>query len=529
MGNTLINIVQQLLKRNRIPFDKEELAFQIQSHPSYPSLHAITGVLDHFNIENVAADVPVNSETLEQLPSCYIVQVNDSTGQNLTVVEKKKSDYILYTTEGKKEKISEEEFLKKFTGIIVAVEKTDTIQTSKKTSKIPQYVGFGIISMLAVFLVLKTTGSVFSISHLLLSIVGIVVSVAIVKQELGLQTSIGDAFCSGADDKKDCDAVLTSKGAEIIKGYKLSDFSILYFSTLTLLTFLEIATPAVSYTISLVAIPITLYSIYYQYAVVKKWCLLCLSIVGLLWVQALIPVLTNTYISSFVPSDYVVLAIIGTSTWLGWSYVKPLISEVTELRKEKIEGVKFKRNYTLFEGMLNKSPQRNTTFDKNQEIVFGNPTSNLEIVVVTNPFCGHCKPVHKQVDEILHKYNDSVKIRIRFNINTEDKSGNAVKITSRLLELYNNNKQKECLEAMSEIYEDGNVDLWLKKWGATNNSDYFLSELEREKEWCKNNAINFTPEILINGRSFPKEYNRSDLIFFIEELEENSQTIMSKI
>ncbi|WP_299137193.1 hypothetical protein, partial [uncultured Tenacibaculum sp.] len=84
---------------------------------------------------------------------------------------------------------------------------------------------------------------------------------------------------------------------------------------------------------------------------------------------------------------------------------------------------------------------------------------------------------------------------IRFNINTEDKSGNAVKVTSRLLELYNNNKQKECLEAMSEIYEEGNVDLWLKKWGATNNSDYFLSELEREKEWCKNNAINFTPEI----------------------------------
>ena len=62
-----------------------------------------------------------------------------------------------------------------------------------------------------------------------------------------------------------------------------------------------------------------------------------------------------------------------------------------------------------------------------------------------------------------------------------------------------------------------------------NNSDYFLAELEREKEWCKENTINFTPEILINGRSFPKEYNRSDLIFFIEELEENSQITISKV
>ncbi|WP_435261353.1 vitamin K epoxide reductase family protein [Tenacibaculum sp. nBUS_03] len=529
MKNSLINIVQQLLKKNKISFDKEELSFQMQSHPSYPSLHAITGVLDHFNIENVAAEVPVNSDTLAQLPSCYIVQVNDSNGLNLTIVERKKNEYIFYTIEGKKEKISEAEFLKRFTGIIVAVEKTDTIQTSKKTSKIPQYIGLGILSCLVAFVILKAPNSVFSFSHLLLSIVGIVVSIAIVKQELGIQTSIGDAFCSGADEKKDCDAVLTSKGAEILKGYKLSDFSILYFSTLALLTFVELATPALAYSISLVAIPVTLYSIYYQYAVVKKWCLLCLSIVGLLWLQALIPVITNIYISSFIPTDYVVLAIIGTSIWVGWSYIKPLITEVTELRKEKIEGVKFRRNFTLFEGMLNKSPQIDTAIDKNQEIVFGNPTSNLEIVVVTNPFCGHCKPVHKQVDEILHKYNNSVKIRIRFNINTEDKNGSAAKVTSRLLELYNNNKKEECLEAMSEIYEDGNVDEWVKKWGATNNSDYFLAELEREKEWCKENAINFTPEILINGRSFPKEYNRSDLIFFIEELEENSQITISKV
>jgi len=528
MGNTLINIVQQLLKKNRISFDKDELAFQIQSHPSYPSLHAITGVLDHFNIENVAADVPINLETLGQLPTSYIAQVNNSTGQNLIVVEKKKSDYFLYTIEGKKEKVSGEEFLKMFTGIIVAVEKTNAIQTNKKTNKTTQYIGLGIVSLLATFIILKTTGSVFSISHLLLSIVGIIVSIAIVKQELGLQTYIGDAFCSEADDKKDCDAVLTSKGAEIVKGYKLSDFSILYFLTLTFVIFVEMETPSLVYSISLVAIPVTLYSIYYQYAVVKKWCLLCLSIVGLLWLQALIPVVTNTYISSFVPTDFIALAIIGTSIWLGWSYIKPLIAEVTELRKEKIEGVKFKRNFTLFEAMLHKSSQLDTTIDKNQEIVFGNPTSNLEIVVVTNPFCGHCKPVHKQVDEILHKYNNTVKIRIRFNINTEDKNGNAVKVTTRLLELYNNNKQEECLEAMSEIYEEGDVASWLKKWGESKNNDYFLTELEKEKEWCKNNAINFTPEILINGRSFPKEYNRSDLIFFIEELEENNQLIMSK-
>ena len=79
---------------------------------------------------------------------------------------------------------------------------------------------------------------------------------------------------------------------------------------------------------------------------------------------------------------------------------------------------------------------------------------------------------------------------------------------------------------MSEIYEEGNVEAWLKKWGSCNNINYYVSELEKGSNWCKENTINFTPEILINGKSFPKEYNRTDLIFFIEELEENSKPLV---
>ncbi|WP_299126106.1 vitamin K epoxide reductase family protein, partial [uncultured Tenacibaculum sp.] len=295
LKDTLINLVQRLLRKNRISFDKEELSFQIQSHPSYPSLHAITGVLDHFNIENVAADVPVNTETLLQLPDCFIAQVTTENGKDLIVVERKKLDYTLYDSDNKKEKLSESEFLQKFTGIIVAVEKTEESTSAKTSSNVTSVLALGALSLLALFMVYQSSPSLYTVAYLLPSIVGLVTSIAIVKQELGLKTSIGDAFCSGADDKKDCDAVLTSKGAEIIKGYKLSDFSILYFIGLTSLTFLQITNPVISYTISLVAIPVTLYSIYYQYAVVKKWCLLCLSIVGVLWLQALAPVLTNTY------------------------------------------------------------------------------------------------------------------------------------------------------------------------------------------------------------------------------------------
>ncbi|MGG8497137.1 vitamin K epoxide reductase family protein [Tenacibaculum sp. TC6] len=524
MKNSLNLLVEQLLRKNQIPFDKEELRFQIESHPSYPSLHAITGVLDHFNIENVAADVPVNKETIEQLPECYLVQIKGDKGQSLVVVQKKDTDYIIYNSEGKKKKITESEFLSLFTGIIVAVEKTDSVSspTKSKATKTARYVGAIILTGLVTFLTLKNSNSVSNVLHLALSFLGLLISAAIVKQELGLHTSIGDAFCSGVDDKKDCDAVLTSKGAELIRGYKLSDFSILYFSILATLTFVQISSPLLSYAISLVAIPITIYSIYYQYAVVKKWCMLCLSIVGVLWLQAAIPLVTGIVVPELTLNNLMIFGLISITSWLGWSYIKPLMKEVTDLRKDKVEATKFKRNFALFEGMLNKAPFVDTTITSKEEIVLGNKQANLELVIVTNPFCGHCKPVHKQVEEILNKYNDKVKIKIRFNINPDDRESNTVKITSKLLEIYKERGEATCLVAMNEIYEEGNSAIWLKNWGECKDVDTFVDELKIEKEWCKNNGINFTPEILINGKSFPKEYNRTDLVFFIEELEESS-------
>lgn len=126
----MIKIVQPFLKKNAILFDKEELIFQIQSHPSYPSLHAITGVLDHFNIENIAAQVPVEKETLISLPNTFIAQIHDKKRHELVFVERKKSNIYIFGTDGE-QKLSEEDFLKIFTGIILAVEKGENTNTEK--------------------------------------------------------------------------------------------------------------------------------------------------------------------------------------------------------------------------------------------------------------------------------------------------------------------------------------------------------------------------------------------------------------
>lgn len=522
MKNSLLQIVQKLLSKNKIAFDKKELDFQIQSHPSYPSLHAITGVLDHFNIENIAAEVPVSLETLQQLPTTFIAQIKTDKGDDLATISRNKSQYSIIS-ELKNDTTTETEFLKIFTGIIVAVEK-DENEVKKQENSLPSILLLSSLALLIGFTLINKNIGIANILFIALSILGIIASYSILKQELGESTIIGNAFCSGNNEKKDCDAVLSSKGAEIIKNHKLSDLSILYFSGLLLTSFLTTNFNTL-YIISFLGLPITLYSIYYQNSVVKSWCTLCLSIVGILWLQAAV---AFTQVSSFTTflnlsvNSIIITTISFLITYIVWHFVKPLFKKVIELESDKIEAVKFKRNFNLFDTLLNKSPRIETRINSDTEIIFGNKNANLEIIIITNPFCGHCKPVHKTINKILDRYPDLVKIVVRFNVPIENPEANGTIVSSRLIELYNEKDINECKNAMDDIYGGMKLDKWISKWNKTTNFNLYSKTLQIEKEWCTNNSINFTPEILINGKSFPKEYKREDLLFFIEDLEESN-------
>lgn len=528
MKNPLFQIVQKLLSKNKIAYDKKELAFQIQSHPSYPSLHAITGVLDHFNIENIAAEVPTDTNTLQQLPDTFIAQVNTDKGSDLVTVSKsdKGNSYSIFSSTEKEKIVTESDFIQQFTGIIVAVEKTESITTPKESKTFINLILLAAITTITALLISQKI-ELFSTLHIVLSILGIIASYSILKQELGENTVIGEAFCSGNDEKKDCDAVLNSKGAEIIKGHKLSDLSVLFFAGLTLSS-LAVDQFNIIYAISFLALPITLYSIYYQYRIVKSWCTLCLSIVGVLWLQAGLAFLNTENLTSLITLDNYSVLITTLSfltVYISWRYVKPLVKEVIELRKEKIESVKFKRNFELFNNMLQKSPKLNTVIPNTNEIVFGNKDATLEIVIITNPFCGHCKPVHTVVDDILRKYDHLVKVVTRFNVYAEDPNNNGTKVASTLINIYNTQGETTCKKAMDEIYEGANYESWLSTWDNGADTKTSIAVLENEKKWCTENGINFTPEILINGKAFPKEYGRTDLVYFIEDLEENYKNI----
>ena len=528
-------LVQQLLSFNTISIDKKELQFQIESHPSYPSLHAVTGVLDHFNVDNLALDVPKNEETILQLPRAFLAQVETTEGKEFVVVINKGLNYQLINSLKNNTTVTIKKFLSQFTGIMVAVEKTEFTNESKKSKSISYQLLLALTFTLATGIFLLIKPSLLSFLFLKTCIVGLALSTAIKKQEQGEQTVLGNAFCSGKTDKKDCNAVLASKGAQIIGNYKLSDISLVYFMSLSVSVFsltllqLNLTAPII---MSLLAIPITIYSIYYQAIVLKTWCTLCLSIIGILWIQAAISLIDTSVLSTssilWIPLAITVLSFLSILSI--YTILYPKFTELNALKKSKIEFFKFKRNFMLFNSLLQKSKSIDTYIDDNlSAIVLGNKEAKVQITIVTNPFCIYCKPIHTLIENIHKKYPNEVGLQIRFSANPKDKSSSGTKVVTRLLELYKTKGIELCMEAMSSIFMDEDETSWFKEYGECRDINYYCKVLEKQSNWCIENNINFTPVILINGKFFPKEYDRNDLILFIEDLHENCYMEMAEL
>ena len=523
MNNDLRNLLSFYLKQVGISINNDELKLQIISHPSYPSLHAVTGVLDHFRIENLAVEVPKDKETLSQLPEVFFTLIESNNVKDYVVATKSnKASITVHYGNKNKTNTSIDDFINEWTGIVVVAEKNEvTIESQDNNRK-------GLVNtiyivcvglLLATFFFAKP--SLFGIVHFVLSLIGIVISILIVKHELGYQSKSVEKLCS-ASKATSCNAVFNSKGATIFKNFKLSDICLVYFIALVV-SWLIMVNMSVGFLslvlLALLSLPVTLYSIYYQSVVVKKWCPLCLAIVAVLWLQCLsiLAFTINVELASISIPEIFVLIISFLICLALWVFIKPLVEKEQKLEKLQIEHYRFKRNFNLFNAVFQMQDVVDTVIPDIDEIVLGEKEAPINITLVTSPLCYYCKATHSVVERLLEQYSNTVSITLRFNINIEDKNAIVYKIVNTFHELYKADIN-DFMKAIHEAYsENADLEKWLIKWDRSSGIDYETT-LGRQKEWCHENGINFTPAVYVNGKAFPKEYDKDDLSYFIEDL-----------
>ena len=523
-------LLDYLVTSNYLEIDHHDIKLQLLAHPEYPSLKSFTDTLDYFEIENIAATIP--TEYLDKLPENFLTLFETDEGKKLVLISQKISDKKIKIIDEEKNKksILKEDFLKKWDPTIIAIEPKLKGKKSR-TNKIPDFLPLALIITFAVVIFGITNFDINAMAYYLVSLIGGYLSYLIAKEELGFNTPSVVKFCTKYANTS-CTDVINDKGSKIFNLIALSDMAVAYSLTTLLFLIFRGFDNSLFFTLGAAALPVLLYSVFYQWRVLKKWCLLCLSIASISIIQFLITALNNVSFA-FPVNEFLYFTFTFALTFYSWSIIKSKIKASRDLESTQIEFTKFKRNYKLFTSALgSQSVVKKGEIDQPEHTMsFGNSKALLKIIAVTNPLCGFCKASFELYSKLLTTHNDRIQITFVFNVHPDTEKNKAAQIAHRLLETYYNEGKDIALTAFKTWFRDRDINSWQKEHGISSKKD-FEKKLELQSKWCSSNGINYTPATILNERIYPKEYEINDLVFFVDNLiadkEQTSQNTLKE-
>lgn len=393
------------------------------------------------------------------------------------------------------------------------------IEKSNSRKQSVLYAGIVVLIGLMVSWLISNTGSGNIIAATTITIVkllGVAITVLLLVYEIDKTNSFVKSICS-AGKQTNCDAVLNGKAGKIL-GMGWGEIGFFYFASTTLFLLL----PGLAFMnklpwlaiASYLAAPYIVFSIYYQWKVVKQWCPLCLAVQAVLameitWAIAYYWASPLTYpfaVSNAIMSvAFCILVVIIT-----WYILKPIIVNAKTAPGYNAAYKRLLYNPEIFNSLLQ---QQTTAPDGWQKIGIdiGNPSAPTTILKVCNPYCGPCAKAHPVLEEII-KHNSNVKVKVIFTA-TNNENDEANRPVKHLLAI----ASKEIIEITAQALDD---------WYLADKKDYknFAAKypmngelkaqeakIEMMSKWCSDAEITATPTFFINGKRLPETYNINEL------------------
>lgn len=509
------NFLFQYLEKEKITIDKEEFVYQIQSHPDYPTLLSISDTLSFFGIKNAA--LIVKKEEIKLLPNKFIAFLKEGKSEaNLFFVEINDNSYNQISYK-KKSSITINELQEKWQDIVLVVEK-DEEETLKKSKNYLPFFGM-VLMLIVIFRIFKS--NFYTNSFLLFPILGILFSIAALKDLFGAKSEIINNLCN-ITSSTDCDSVVKSNKWKIFQYINFSDLSIVFFSSQLVCLLIAIFSNSTIDFFSFqklllsLSIPLIFVSLYYQKFIEKKWCPICLSITVLIILE-----FCSFYKIKFslCLNESIIFGFIYFSILYFWKWIKSLLINQKELKEFQIKSNRFQRNYNLFKNNLLSS---NKFELPNSPIILGNRDSKIIISVITSPFCGHCSQVHQILDKIIANHYSDLQIKIIIKTDIFNEIEERKDFYRTLLNIYFDNGEFEFINKLKEWFINKNIKEWLLKNKIENTNSIKVDDIYSNlNDWCKENNFNYTPAIFINGYEYPDLYDRENLEFFIRDIKED--------
>lgn len=510
----MVHLVKKFLKKNNYNDKDEEFETSYLSHPNYPSLYALTDTLNLIGVENIAARIP--KEQFIELPQYFISMLDN----NFILVNKKENYVEIESLKGKKTKLSFDDFLNKWSQIVVAIEPNEKIANKTNQNKTKWYLFLLPCITLLTLSIIINPHTLYSAILLFTSILGVGIGYFIIQEKLGTTNEFTSKICNLGNNTS-CDSVIKSTKGEISKWLDLSDLTILFFGTNLFTLVINPNTFKVISFLSLLSIPVVIYSFWLQKIELKKWCALCLSISFIIILQSLVNVvivapfqfnLNNTLF--YILSLTIVVSI--------WFTLKAFLFENKDLTDDNNKLKRFKRNFSIFNSLTKKITFLEN-FDTLNGIQFGDSKAINKLTLFLSPSCGHCHTAFKEAYELQQMYPEKFSFEVLFNINPENNENPFRSIVESLLLIHSLNPEKAKEAIIDWHLHRFEIDKWKDKWLInTSNNEDIIYEIQKQYGWCFVNNFNYTPIKIINQKLYPQDYSISDFKYFINEVEEET-------
>jgi protein-disulfide isomerase/uncharacterized membrane protein len=526
IANTLL-----LLEKLKIPFTKDYVDTSLRQHPAFPSLLCISDTLDDMRIENASLRIP--KDKINEIDGSFIAHINER-GENFVYVEKVEGDQVRFFNTSQ-EWVTEpvETFNAKWDGVILVAEtSTDSREPGYTTNKKKEgmnAVRLPFVLTAALILLVVTawlrlgdaTGMGIAYALLLfLKVAGTITSVLLLIQTIDSKNPFTNQICQ-LNKKTDCNSILQSKAATVFGFLSWSEAGLFYFGGGLLALLFGAGDAAVLKTLlylNILALPYTIYSVYYQARVAKLWCVLCLIVQGIFWLEF---ASGFTYLmegGGFEPTinTFLVLLVSFLLPVVIWVFMKPFVVRAQQFKPLQIDYNRLKRNPDIFNSFLSTQPAV-TIPPGVSNVVMGNPEADYTITMVTNPYCGPCADAHRKLEELLQSYGEHFRLVTIFTA-SKDAEDRRTKVARHMIGLYQELGAQGSVAAFHDWYSSPSkdYDVWAAKYPIKQNGTNLEEIIEGHVKWCEASNIAFTPAIFVNGHQMPETYQLEDLKYFIK-------------
>ncbi|WP_019990225.1 vitamin K epoxide reductase family protein [Rudanella lutea] len=508
-----------LIQVARLPITAKTVKEELYLHPDFPSLLAMSDLLTEWKVSNLATRIRPEQLVEIPLPAIVYLEINGGYFAPVRKVTNERVEWL--DTQRGWQTDSLTDFSRKWNGVILLIEPDESSgeanyqqkkrEAALQNARLPMVIG-GLILCLICMGGLFLPQAVFNNGPLwgllLTKLTGIVVTTLLLWSTIDADNSLLRSLCS-LDNRTDCNSVLTSKAAKLWGWLGWAEIGFTYFagSFLALLMGLSTAQPAVLswlIVLNVLALPYTLYSVYYQYRVAKSWCTLCLLVQVLLWAefalgaphwQSITPVVNGQTIALFGLAFLVPI--------IGWVFLKKPLQDATQvfpLRRE-LQRAKFNPEYV--ESLFTRQPQMPPIFEGMRVVTMGNPEAEHTLTVVTNPLCGPCRRLHPQLEALVER-TDTINCQFVFIGSAE-----SVAVTQKLLSLSPDDAER----AMHLWYTRNDHDSIEWRKGISPSEEFVdaRQQLQLHARWSELAQVVGTPTLYLNGRQIPLTYTLNDL------------------